>query len=525
MNQPSSKNYILVFLIGSLLTLAIGSCAVLELARQGESTTGVDLETARAPEVVAGSAAGVSVEFSGMITQVQRMQRSAIANMSADDLFSLGEPILSAAQNSVLLNESTLQALRQPVSRLSRSPRTIPDDEHRRISRDIERATSSRAAREQPNRELNAADVRRILLNVRDGNIHESCGDLFNMDEGRVLLAPGDVFNIANRVCPEGSVYVVLPGIYTSQMIEQSKRGNVWIGTGNVILDGQNETARAFSGGLEGNTISGLDIRNYTDHGFHSSRVNDVHIRNNRFSNIAPEKHGQGHGAVMFLFSENLEITNNHFEDVASSIRFVDSRGPLQVIQNTALNSGRNFFQCDKCNGGGIRINRNSMEQTRQFGNVPLEDWINIYESNGEQASPIQVNQNRARGYGDSDSGSFILLGDGSGSYQEAIGNIGVNPGQVGIGVASGVHIRLAGNKMYSTQWEHSNVAFYSANFYGTPCDEHQFEANTNFANWRNSGGQYNRSWTDGRCGVSISDIRSSVQEDRSMGEGIWNEW
>jgi hypothetical protein len=509
----------------SILILAAGSCTVLELARQGGTTAGEEIATSEAPDVVAGSPVEVSTDFSGMINRVQRTRRSAIANMSANELFSLGEPVLTATQNSVILNETTLQALRGPVNTLSRAPRTISQDEHRRISRDIERATTSRTGRDQAKRELNAAVLRNILLQIRDGNISQACGDLFNMDGDRVLLAQGDIFNVANMVCPEGSVFVILPGVHTGQMVEQSKNGNVWIGTENSVMDGLGETPRAFSGGLSGNTIRNLDIRNYTDHGIHSSGINNVYIRDNRFYNISPEKHGQGHGAVMFTFSENLEIRNNHFEDVASSIRFVDSRGPLQVLENSALNSGRNFFQCDKCNGRGIRVNRNSMEQTRQFGVVALEDWINIYQSNGEQGSPIQVNENRARGYGDSDSGSFMILGDSGGSHQEAVGNIGVNPGQVGIGVASGINIRVAGNKMYSTQWEHSNVAFYSANFYSTECDAHQFEADTNMANWRNARGQYNRSWADGRCGVSNSQIRSLVIEDRNMGPGIWNEW
>ena len=518
------KSLILIILPTVLILVAAG-CAVLELARQDGSSAGTDVGTAEAPEVVAGSAIEVSADFSNMINRVQRTRRSDIVNMNATQLFSLGEPVLKAAQNSVVLNESTLNALRQPANSLARSPRTISPENHRRISRDIERAVASRTGRELAKRELNEADVRQILLNIRDGNITQSCGDLFHAEDNRVFLAPGDIFNVANLVCPEGSVFVILPGVHTGQIVENSKNGNSWIGTGNAVMDGQNETSRAFSGGLTGNTIRNLDIRNYTDHGIHSSGIQDVHILDNRFQNIAPEKHGQGHGAVMFLNSENLHIQNNHLENVASGIRFVDSKGPLQVIGNKALNSGRNFFQCDKCNGRGIRINRNSMEQTTQFGIVALEDWINIYQSNGEPGDWIQVNHNRARGYGNSDSGSFMILGDSGGSNQEAVGNIGINPGQVGIGVASGVNIRVAGNKMYSTQWEHSNVAFYSANFYSSECNDHQFEPNSNIANWRNSASQYNRSWADGRCGVSNSQIRSLVQEDRNMGPGIWNEW
>jgi hypothetical protein len=164
------------------------------------------------------------------------------------------------------------------------------------------------------------------------------------------------------------------------------------------------------------------------------------------------------------------------------------------------------------------------MEHERGVGTQPLEDWINIYQSNGVAGDPIQVNFNRARGHSESKTGSFIMLGDSGGSHQLAEGNVGVNPGQVGIGVAGGSHISVENNKMFSEAWEGSNVAYYSA-LYSEECGNHQFAGSGNVANWRNSNGQLNRSWTDEKCGVTIGQIRSRVKEDRNMGAGIWDEW
>ncbi|MCC5905589.1 MAG: right-handed parallel beta-helix repeat-containing protein [Balneolaceae bacterium] len=522
--KPAKKSILTVLVLSGLFLLGMASCTFLELAMQGDSPESEDITTQEVPESVEMTAAELSSDFADMVVRVQRMRRSQLTSRSDRDILELGNPLRVAAISSVVYGDSTLQALDAPITRIVQNHATISARDHNRLSREIEQIVGNYEDESHQVRNLSAETVRQILLNINQREAGESCADVFNVQNGHVLLSTGDHFNIANELCPEGSVFIVLPGTHTGQKVESSKEGNRWIGIGRALMDGENELARAFNGGLRGNIISHLDIRNYTDHGVYASGSRNVLIQNNRFHNIAREKHGQEHGAIMFQYSENLEIKQNHFENVASSIRLRNSNGPLIVSENTALNSGRNFFQCDKCNGSQIRINLNSMEQTEQFGNVPLEDWINLYESNGERGNSIQVNYNRAKGHGDSNSGSFIMLGDNGGSYQEAVGNIGVNPGQVGIGIAGGVQVKVEGNKMYSERWESSNVAFYSA-AYSTPCEGHQFTDGTNLANWRNSQGQLNRSWSDGRCGISNTRIRGNVRDDSTIGPGIWNEW
>jgi len=265
------------------------------------------------------------------------------------------------------------------------------------------------------------------------------------------------------------------------------------------------------------------------------------------FENIAPDYCktsvcGQNEGAIMFTNSENIQVRFSDFTNVASGIRFKHSTGPLVASNNEALNPGRNFFQCDNCQGSGIRVNNNSLEHTTGYGNTTLEDWINLYQSEGASFDYIQVNNNRARIHlsnGNvsrvSDTGSFIILGDVGGQYQEAIGNIGVNPGQVGIGVAGGVFINVKQNKMFSVFINLlSNVAFYSAKIpsEGPSCSGHNFENNK--ANWifgldpdeSNYRDQWH-AWSDGSCGTSNNLIRSdsNVMKDLNMRSEIWNEW
>jgi hypothetical protein len=523
-NQKTSSRYVPVIILAGLFLLGMAGCVLLELAIQQDTPESEDTEATDAPETADISSVQLSSDFSEMVSRVQRMRRSRIANQSDQEILSLGRPIRQAVSRSVAIPDSTLRTLEEPVRTLTQSHSTLSRNEHNRLSSRIKDALAPSGEESLPSKRLSTEQIRQILLNINDRSMSDSCGELFNVQDDIVLLTPGDPFDIANKVCPAGSIFVVLPGSHEGQAVESSKNGNQWIGVGAAIMDGVLERSRAFNEGLNGNTISHLDIRNYTDHGVYGTGSRNVRIINTRFQNIAPEKHGQEHGAVMFQYAENLEINGSHFEEVASSVRFRNSKGPLKVTGNKALNSGRNFFQCDKCNGKEIRINRNSMEQTSQFGDVPLEDWINLFESSGEPDDWIQVNNNRAKGYGESDSGSFIMLADAGGTYQEAVGNIGVSPGQVGIGIAGGEHIRVERNKMYSEGWESSNVAFYSAE-YSRPCGYHQFPESTNVANWRRSGGQLNRSWSDGRCGITNAQIRQHVVEDTSMGPEIWDEW
>ena len=107
------------------------------------------------------------------------------------------------------------------------------------------------------------------------------------------------------------------------------------------------------------------------------------------------------------------------------------------------------------------------------------------------------------------------MLGDGGGSYQFVEGNVLVNPGQVGIGVASGTNMTVRGNRIYSSSLPWSNVGLYVWNQYGAACGN--VEVSGNQVNWTNAGGSSNGWWGGGGCGeVNFygNDLNASVGPD-----------
>ena len=122
------------------------------------------------------------------------------------------------------------------------------------------------------------------------------------------------------------------------------------------------------------------------------------------------------------------------------------------------------------------------------------------------------------------------MLGDGGGKYQEAKDNIGVNPGQVGIGASGGEHIKVTNNIMFGENWVESNVAYYSANYSGLPdytCNDHIFPgpgiSTPNKANWTNTNGQLERAHAtgNGQCGITNAAIQDSIIYDSNIKASI----
>ena len=78
------------------------------------------------------------------------------------------------------------------------------------------------------------------------------------------------------------------------------------------------------------------------------------------------------------------------------------------------------------------------------------------------------------------------------------MGNVGVTPGQVGIGLSGGHHIEVRENLMFSDAWADSNIAFYSADYGSGGCTNHLVQNNR--ANWTNRDGIKNSFWAGGSC-------------------------
>jgi hypothetical protein len=495
-------------------------------------------------------------DFMEMVDKVHQMNREEIEAMSDAQIIELGKPILDATEGTIKLPESTLQKLEKPLRDMALKLRSMTRQDHRTYSEKVQQVIRQNREQLFSYRDLNSNQVKTILLDYNDSGVIQSqvtCSSMFNIVQGYIFLYPGDNLNLANDLCPAGSIFYVHSGTYYSQSIEDSKFGNTWVGvgTGGSILDGQGSTSNAFINGMDNNSISWLKIRNYKQNGIFSSsnKIYDASFHQLEFLNISPydpgDDPGEFRGAINLNNCENIEVTSSYFEDVVSGVLFTNCDGPLKVNGNESLNPGRNFHQCDGCEGAGIQINNNSLEHDTGYGNTVLEDWINLSHTYGTDASYVQVNNNRARvilsggttATKVSNSGCFILMGDSGGRYQEAINNYGVNPGNCGIGVASGEWMRVKDNKMFSLQNNVSNVAYYSQNFYSTPCTEHNFFSGTNEANWTcgdlsdcTTVPSENRAHADEKCTDQNGDIitrtilRSRITP-KSFGSEIWNLW
>jgi hypothetical protein len=171
---------------------------------------------------------------------------------------------------------------------------------------------------------------------------------------------------------------------------------------------------------------------------------------------------------------ENIEVTN--------------VQGPMPRGQ---------MVQFNKVSGTSNKVNYNVIENS--LGTSGQEDAINMYKSNGTALNPIQIIGNWIRGGGPSKSGGGILIGDAGGSNYLVQDNILVDPGQYGIGVASGTNIQVLNNKIYAKQQDFTNVGIYVWNQYNTDCNTITVMGNE--VNWTNKSGYSNGAWNGSNCG------------------------
>ena len=258
--------------------------------------------------------------------------------------------------------------------------------------------------------------------------------------------------------------------------------------------------ARAASGPLDIDGESNVVIENVHVSNPGGTCINitnssNVTIRN---STIGP----CGDEAVYLSDVDTANISDNYISDTGNGV-LIHRSDSIAVDGNAFVNAGRNFIQFDKVNGAGSSISRNRGQNGLGASNA--EDFISLYQSNGTQGSPILIVGNHLRNGGPSDSGSGIMLGDGGGAHQIVEANVLVNPGQVGIGVASGSDVIIRGNLIYSDAQPWSNVGLYVWNQYGSTCDD--IEVVGNQVNWTAAGGYDNSYWGGGGCSnLSVHD-------------------
>ncbi len=369
--------------------------------------------------------------FFDMVDKVQSMQWEEIEKLSDREIIGLGQPILDATAGTTTLPPETLEKLNSPLQALAANLKSVSREQHRQAGREVSQIIAY--DRSRTDRVFGSDELRKILLNIQGGasTMSATCEDLFDQWGGYVHLYQGDNMNLANSLCPAGSMFWVHGGTYNNQRVVESKSGNFWLGVnGTVILDGLNSSPSAFTGGMANNYISWMEIQNYRDWGItsQSNQSINITINNMTFRDIAEDKNAflDSFGAIYFenssVNNSNVVIQNSSFNNVSHSIRFHKSTGPIQVLNNEVHNTGFGFFQCNDCKGGNIKINDNSLEHSSQYGQVKLFDFINIYDSEGTSSNYIQVNNNRARvnlingqASGVSEWGCAVILGDEGG--------------------------------------------------------------------------------------------------------------
>ena len=355
-------------------------------------------------------------------------------------------------------------------------------------------------------------------------------------EEADVIINPGDDWQQANNTNPENTIFLIKAGQHVRQKVNNPKNGTKWVGEvlqdgTKPTTDGQESVSAAFSGTANNVGIWNIKITHYKNNGIFFTGGSNITVAGVSVIDVGSGHH-EGDGALEFGDTSNLVIANNYFNLTFSGILINRSRGPIRIERNIGFNFGRNFIQFDDVKGANILIQDNTSD--REIGGPirpgaeDVEDHISMYKSNGTSESPITIHNNRLRGRSQSNSGTAILIGDVTGSNQIATNNIAINPGQVGIGLASGKNIIARNNRMYSDRYSESNRAYYSDKIKKinnpTPCGPH--EITNNLANWIDQNGLKMSVWVSGLCSPVLEQGNTLDHfVDERVHPGIWDEW
>lgn len=247
--------------------------------------------------------------------------------------------------------------------------------------------------------------------------------------------------------------------------------------------------------GVSNKTISGLAIKNPNGHSITLVNCSNITIMNCK---LGPSK-GQG---VDLYNCTNVTVTNCSIDSVATGL-YAAISSSIKFNYNDVKNvfgpmpKGQ-MVQFDKVTGSGNSISYNVIENIA--GQCHAEDNISLYKSSGLPNDEIQVVGNWIRGGGPSATGGGIMTGDDGGSYIVVKDNILVNPGQYGLGIASGDHITITNNKVFASKTAYTNIGLYVWNQYASDCSSNT--VSNNRINFTNKDGVINTSWDAGNCGT-----------------------
>jgi len=247
--------------------------------------------------------------------------------------------------------------------------------------------------------------------------------------------------------------------------------------------------------GVNNRVISLLDINGGDVNCIDLSNCKNITIKNCVL-------HSSTQNGVHLYKCQNIIITNCYIYDVASGV-YVQGSTAIDVNHNQVKNVHGPYprgqmVQFNNVTGAGNNVSYNVCENIERESSA--EDAINMYQTNGTAASPIQIIGNQIRGGGPSKTGGGIMLGDNGGSYMIAEDNILVNPGQYGIAISSGTNIQIINNKIFGRQRPFSNVGLYIWNQYKSNCSMNIISGNQ--VKWINAAGKENDKWNAGNCGA-----------------------
>lgn len=223
---------------------------------------------------------------------------------------------------------------------------------------------------------------------------------------------------------------------------------------------------------------------NSTDVGIRMYNCRDIHVFDNYFNNLSTGVYAER------TLGGGIQIDHN---------QFLNMQGPYPRGQ---------FVQLNNINGPGNLISYNRCENVAGKSNP--EDGISLYKCNGTQRSGIIVKGNWIRGGGPSKSGGGIMLGDSGGSYQIALDNILVDPGQYGIAITGGDHNAIVGNSIYARPQYFTNVGVYVAGYNGAVCSN--ITVADNKVRYYNSNKDINNFWLGPGVRVPIGWTSNSVK-------------
>jgi hypothetical protein len=257
----------------------------------------------------------------------------------------------------------------------------------------------------------------------------------------------------------------------------------------------------------------GTDSRSSRGNGISMKGNNGVYIYDNYIHvETATNTCCDRHDGVMGEDNRNVTIQGNVIAYGESNIEFTNRNASIIVTGNFLLNPrgpqprGQNF-QCwgaaagdNVCSSVIVANNYalSSLDTTKYLYPENQEDSINFGHANG-----AIVRNNYITG-GHAHSGCGLIADDGANNMRFE-GNLLLNTGQCGIGIASGTNQLVIGNKIYNSTpvVRGGNTAIYTWKQYARPCGPTRIS--NNIADMIVSFGQHNAYWDGGGCRASLS--------------------